>query len=123
APWTYAFTGALTSTGLATSPDSQFYLYDRLDRLIQVQVGSLAGTKTTVAQYAYDTDNRRIMKKVNLGANWETTQFVYDGWRVLDESAGGTFWERHIWANTSDALLAFERSEGGTWNRYCGHRD
>jgi RHS repeat-associated protein len=75
---TYDDNGALTADAGATA---LAYVWDERRRLKQIQQGG-----TTIASFQYDAFNRRIGKTVN-GVN---TNFLNDGWQVVQELTGTT---------------------------------
>ncbi len=72
---TYDPSGNLTNDGTLT------YLWDALNRLVQVNFVSGGGL---VAQYYYDALNRRI-RKYNAAGGGSTTDCIYSGWRCVEE--------------------------------------
>ncbi len=62
------------------------YVYDVFNRLVQVVRKS---DSEVIATYRYDTQNRRVKRIVtNSGDLNGTTQYVYDGWQVVEERDG-----------------------------------
>jgi len=60
--------------------------YDAWNRLVK-----LADGMTTVAEYEYDGQNRRIVKKVYVSGSLDETRDVYfnDDWQVVEERVDG----------------------------------
>ena len=67
---TFDGNGNLISDGVRS------FIYDAFNRLLEVKVGN-----AIIAQYQYDTYNRRVSKTTNAG----TTHYLYDGFRCIEE--------------------------------------
>jgi YD repeat-containing protein len=61
------------------------FSYDYANRLVAINNGS---TGAPIAVYGYDALGRRIMKGTLSGATSNTTRFVYDGDKVIEERDG-----------------------------------
>ena len=62
---------------------SHSYTCDAWNRLVKVTSG-----ETTVAEYRYDGLNRRIVKLIPNGSNWDRTDYYYNqAWQCLEEYA------------------------------------
>ena len=73
----YDLNGNLSSKTDASGTTS--YAWDARNRLVAINGPSLA------AGFGYDAGNRRISKTVN----GTTTQYVYDGWDIIQETSAG----------------------------------
>jgi YD repeat-containing protein len=87
---TYDSDGNLVSVSSSAGPVT--YQYDYAGRLVQVQtLNSGTGTLAPAVSYTYDAVGRRMHKTVYAaGQPPATTQFLYDGSRVIEERNGTT---------------------------------
>ncbi len=94
-----------------TGSPARNYDYDALNRLVRVRESG-----TTIATYAYDGLGRRISKTVA----GETTRYVYDGDRVIEEqSDDGTMERQFVYGIGIDDVLQM-RANG---TNYFYHKD
>ncbi|MCG3180448.1 MAG: hypothetical protein BIFFINMI_02809 [Phycisphaerae bacterium] len=60
--------------------------WDAWNRLVKVQADSGGSPGSTIAEYQYDGANRRLVKLIPDGANWDRTDFYYNtNWQILEE--------------------------------------
>ena len=88
------------------------YSWDYRNRLRQA-VRNFDGL--TIAEYTYDALGRRIAKSVtNSGALDGTTNFYYDGWRVVVERDGtDVVTQQYVYGNYIDEVLVMDRNRDG----------
>ncbi|MFO8007787.1 MAG: RHS repeat-associated core domain-containing protein [Candidatus Brocadiia bacterium] len=109
---TYDNAGNLTQDG--DSDGDHKYTWDYRNRLIEVQEKQ-SGTWTTIAEYTYDANNRRVVKEVtNKGDLNGTTRFAWGGqsaWQCLEERDGsGSLVARFVYSpGYIDAVARQER--------------
>jgi RHS repeat-associated protein len=101
---TYDLNGNLESRTDACGTTN--YTWDARNRLIAID-GYHADCTQSKASFQYDALNRRIERTVES----VTTQYVYDGWDIIQETTNGvtTNYTRTL---TIDEPLALERSDG-----------
>jgi RHS repeat-associated protein len=92
------------------------YYYDQDNRLTQVRDSAGTATKAT---YAYDAIGRRVRSIIGT----TTTQYYYDGQRVLLETnAGGATDQRYyVWGNYIDEALMMRKLTVTAADYYYGH--
>ena len=100
-----------------SEPTDISYIYDDLNRLIEVKDGS----NQTIAEYTYDAFNRRITKTVGS----TTERYTYDDWDIVEISTNSNLYtniidsgmDRHIaievTANNTSTLYYFLTDERG----------
>ena len=105
----------LVNSGTSAGPTT--YQYDYAGRLVQLQaIDFSSGALTiTTSSYAYDALGRRISKTVSAGGGLPpvTTEFFYDGARVIEEHQNGSVtatYVTRIFAQKSGTLLQFRRA-------------
>ncbi|MBS3764274.1 MAG: hypothetical protein KGZ25_13335, partial [Planctomycetes bacterium] len=88
------------------------YGYDALNRLVRVSESDAPAV--TLAQYSYDTNNRRITREVTHSDELNgTTRYVYDGWQVVEERGGGGSVEKtYTYGNYIDEPISLTTEEG-----------
>ena len=98
---TYDADGNLVNDGSYT------YAYDEENRLTGVTPISGA---VAIGQYQYDALNRRIQKVANPAGTPVTTQYFYDGARVIEEQNGsGATQATYVYGNYVDEILNMDR--------------
>ncbi|NQU40996.1 MAG: hypothetical protein HQ523_13680 [Lentisphaerae bacterium] len=85
--------------GSLTDWDGQEFVYDYLDRLIEVKSNA-----QTIVTYTYDALNRRTTKEV--AATSESTEYLYDGDQVIEEKVEGSLARKFIYGNGIDSPVA-----------------
>jgi len=94
--------------------------WDAIGRLRKVYQNSntpgSTGDDVLVGEYLYDTQNRRVRKTVtNSGSLNGTTDFYYDGWRVVEERDGSdTLTNQYTYGNVLDEVWTLDRRAGYT---------
>ncbi|MFP4028935.1 MAG: RHS repeat domain-containing protein [Candidatus Brocadiia bacterium] len=88
------------------------YDYDALNRLVRVSESD--DPTVTLAEYSYDTNNRRITREVTHSDELNgTTRYVYDGWQVVEErGAGGSVEKTYTYGNYIDEPISLTTEEG-----------
>jgi RHS repeat-associated protein len=108
---------AYDANGNLSQDTSYNYLYDEENRVTQVQRRSDAAI---VGQYAYDALGRRVVKIANPAGASFTTDYYYDGARVIEEqTTGGATIATYSYGNYVDEVLTMDR--GG--NTYYYHQN
>ena len=92
-----------------SEPTDISYIYDDLNRLIEVQDGS----NQTIATYTYDAFNRRITKTVGS----TTERYSYDDWDIVEISTNSNNYTNIIDSGT-DRHIAIEVTENNTSTLY-----
>ena len=115
---TTAEIGAIYNGGAGTAAlDSIQNSWDALNHLREARDPN---TGALLASYLYDADNRRV-RKILAGAGGGpasyTTDFLYDGWRVLEErngaaGGGGAIQRQFIYGNYLDEVLVMDCYSG-----------
>jgi RHS repeat-associated protein len=111
--------GNTTDTGAfgASFPGSGLKLeWDALNRLRKVHKWDPASfSYQLVAEHTYDCHNRRIRKVVtNSGAINGTTDFCYEGWRVVEERDGAdAVTQQYTYGNYLDEVWTLDNRRGG----------
>jgi len=94
-----AYDGAGDLVGVSSAAGPLTYQYDYAGRLVEV-LSSSTGTLAPVASYAYDAVGRRAHKTVYAsGLPPATTQFLYDGSRVIEERTGSSTTATYVCAD------------------------
>lgn len=93
------FTPEYDDNGNLENDGTYTYRYDDANRLIEVYSGN-----TKLASYQYDALGRRIQKITPQA----TTQYFYDGQRVVEEHTGASV-TNYLYGNWIDDVLAMER--------------
>ena len=88
-----------------SEPADISYIYDDLNRLIEVKDGS----QNTIATYTYDAFNRRITKTVGS----TTERYSYDDWNIVEISTNSNLYTNIIDSGT-DRHIAIEVSANNT---------
>jgi len=98
--------------GNQTDDGTYQYEWDFQNRLRRV---TRKADSAVVGVYAYDASNRRIRKVVtNSGSLDGTTDFYYDGWRVLEErNAADAVTHQYVYGNYIDEVLVMDRNLDG----------
>ncbi|MCG3180450.1 MAG: hypothetical protein BIFFINMI_02811 [Phycisphaerae bacterium] len=84
-------------------------VWDAWNRLVKVQADSGGAPGATIAEYQYDGANRRLVKLIPDGANWDRTDFYYNtNWQILEKrydaaladkvTVATTVHEQYIWS-------------------------
>jgi RHS repeat-associated protein len=122
---TYDLNGNTIDTGYTSLGGQSFpggglrMVYDALNRIQAVYQNSNTPAVTTddvlVATYIYDCQNRRHRKVVtNSGSLNGTTDFYYDGWRVLEEHDGtDAITQQYTYGNYLDEVWTLDNRRGG----------
>lgn len=84
-------TPAYDSNGNLTSDGTKDYVYDWLNRLVEVKV---TGTGQTIAECTYDALNRRISKFTT--SNSQLTTYIYDDGQVIEEYVDSVLERVHV---------------------------
>jgi RHS repeat-associated protein len=111
--------GNTTDTGAfgASFPGSGLKLeWDALNRLRKVHKWDPASfSYQLVAECAYDCHNRRMRKVVtNSGSLNGTTDFYYEGWRVVEERDGAdAVTQQYVYGNYLDEVWTLDNRRGG----------
>jgi RHS repeat-associated core domain len=101
--YTYDDNGNLISDG------TRKYAYDFKNRMVEVRN---QGTNALIAQYSYDSSDRRSMKMI---AGGTTTEYLYDGLKIAEERDGtNAITRQYVWGDNLDNLLQ-ERTAGATY--------
>jgi RHS repeat-associated protein len=124
---TYDKNGNATDTGYSTLGGQSFpggglrMEWDALNRLKKVYQNTntpgSTGDDVLVAEYVYDAQNRRMRKVVtNSGGLNGTTDFYYDGWRVVEERDGSdAVTNQYTYGNYLDEVWTLDnRRSSGT---------
>ncbi len=105
------------NNGNLTDDGTLLLEYDALNRLSEV---SRKSDGLQIAEYAYDGDNRRQRKVVTNGGKDSipalngTTQYVYHGWRLLEERDGtGAIQKQYVYGNRLDEIWTMDDRSGG----------
>lgn len=109
-------THVLDKNGNLIDDGVRTYQWDALNRLRKVFRKLLDGDDTLIAEYTYDSGNRRFRKIVSNGgisgtAANGTTEFYYDGWRVVEErspSADDRVERQYVYGNYLDEVLVLD---------------
>jgi RHS repeat-associated protein len=122
---TYDLAGNMTSIPLASNLTSACTAtYDAWNRLV-----SLVGGSTTVAAYAYDGLNRRIVKGVYAGGTLDHNEHTYfnEQWQILEvrKEASGTInsnpLQQYVWHSfyiDAPVLRDYDAATSGSPTRY-----
>jgi hypothetical protein len=70
------------SNGNLAGDGTYIYTYDALNRMVEID--SASGDEPELFDYFYDALNRRIRKHI-LGDSGSTTDYVYSGWRCIED--------------------------------------
>jgi RHS repeat-associated protein len=92
-----------------TQNDGSFtYAYDEENRLTKVTRNS---DSAVVGQYQYDALSRRVQKIANPAGTPTTTQYFYDGARIIEEqNAASVTQATYVYGNYIDEVLTMDRS-------------
>jgi len=92
---------------MLTKPDGTAYTWDVNNRLTQVTLPGTGGTVT----FKYDPFGRRVQKAFTQGSATTTTNYVYDGARLLEEvDSSGSVLARYTQGPIVDEPLSMVRS-------------
>ncbi len=95
--------------GNLTDDGTLLFEWDYRNRLRKVTRKS---DGSPISEYVYDAANRRVRKFVVDGA--ETTDFYYDGWRVLEERDGAdALVQQYVYGVYIDEVLVMDRNLDG----------
>jgi RHS repeat-associated protein len=98
---TYDANGNLTNDGTYT------YTYDEENRLTKATRNS---GSVVVGQYQYDALSRRVQKIASPAGSSSTTQYFYDGARIIEEQNGsGITQATYVYGNYIDEILTMDR--------------
>ncbi|MBI1929358.1 hypothetical protein HYR99_34580, partial [Candidatus Poribacteria bacterium] len=99
--------------GNTTDDGTHTYEWDALNRL---RNATNKGTGLLVGTYTYDCHNRRMRKVVtNLRALNGTTDFYYDGWRVMEEhDVNDAITQQYTYGNYLDEVWTMDKRAGVT---------
>jgi RHS repeat-associated protein len=109
----------ITSSGFSYDPagnqltnnTGQSFVYDAAGRLVKVKSGT-----TTVATYAYDAENRRVITQTGSETSTDKTYYIWEGKSVITEYAEQTSATMPKWSKNyiyiGDRLLATEAPNG-----------
>jgi len=111
--FTYDKNGNLTSDGTNT------YIFDAMNRLTEMETGSLIKTQTYA--FAYEPFGRRASKTVGSKLSNTVTTYVYDGYNKIQEVVGGTLTASYL--NSSGIDSALSRTAGGSTYSYLADAD
>jgi len=100
----YGNTRSFDDDGNLTDDGVKQYEWDAENRLIAIKQGA-----TTVAEYAYDYNSRRITKTVGS----TETNFVYDGWNPIAEFSGTTLSKSYVWGMDMSGSMQGAGGVGG----------
>jgi RHS repeat-associated protein len=93
--------------GNVLNDGSYAYIYDEENRLTKVTRNS---DSAIVGQYQYDAMSRRVDKVADPSASPVTTQYFYDGARIIEEEdGGGTTQATYVYGNYIDEVLTMNR--------------
>jgi RHS repeat-associated protein len=106
--YSYDHNGNMTSDGTHT------FVWDQLNRLIQIQTGSLIKTQTYA--FAYEPFGRRASKTVGSQLSSTVTNYLYDGYDKVQEVVGGTATAGYLSGPGVDSNLS--RTSGGLTSSY-----
>ncbi len=99
---TYDFDGNTQSDGTYT------YAYDEENRITSVTRNS---DSAVVGQYQYDALSRRVQKIANPNGTPNTTVYLYDGIRIIEEQNGaGATQATYVYGNGIDEVLTMNRA-------------
>jgi RHS repeat-associated protein len=63
-----------------------FHTYDAWNRLVKVQNGTRSAPGSEVVEFQYDAENRRTVKLVPNGSNWNRTDYYFNlKWQCVEE--------------------------------------
>jgi RHS repeat-associated protein len=111
--YTYDGEGNRTKrTEIATGKVTE-YVWDYRNRLTSVLFKDASGTVTKTIEYAYDTSDRRIAKKID---GVTTERYVYDGSNIaLVFDGAGSQTHRYLYGTGIDRVLADETPTQVLW--------
>jgi RHS repeat-associated protein len=106
----YRAIGAQTAAYLAgdlVAFDGWSYVYDANHRMIRASKGGV------VVEFHYDALNRQTERTVHANGISKTTEFVWDGWNLVEEYEGGVLKYSYLHGAGTDEIL-FRRDGTGT---------
>ena len=97
--------------GNVTDDGNHLFEWDYRNRLRSVGEKS---DGTPIGRYSYDAMGRRTRKRVSDGGVLNrTTDFLYDGWRALEERDGADVLDKqYVYGRTIDEALLMDRAQG-----------
>ncbi len=122
----YDKNGNTTDTGYETLGGQSFpggglrLVWDALNRLKKVyknnNTPAYAEDDVLVAEYVYDSQNRRMRKVVTASGSLNgTSDFYYDGWRVLEERDGSdAVTNQYTYGNYLDEVWTLDNRRNGS---------
>lgn len=104
----YDRNGNLTQSAPAGGGPAATVAYDYRNRMVRHTRGGIQ------TDYAYDALSRRIEKVVDATGTPQTTRYLYDGWRVIEEQdAGGATLATYVYGLYVDEVLTMRRDTNG----------
>jgi RHS repeat-associated protein len=117
---TYQFDDDGNMTLVSDGTNAATLVWDNSNRLTQYVDGLSPSTPTT--NYFYDPFGRRIRKRVDAGPNQGTTDFVWDGDRLLAEYQGTVRNKRYEYG-LGYAPIRVDLGSGVMWDVHVDHLD